>query len=373
MRGLSLRAAAGAWRKPSERAAASASVPPGQCPTIPRVRCAQRVPPGVSERHTVGVRAFVGVTDGDWHRYLAARPELSEVNFWRPSGRGRFRALTVGEPFFFKTHHPHNRVVGGGFYSGFTTSPISEAWELFGPGNGVTDLEQMRRRVGRYRRQPMKPDDDPTIGCLLLRDVRFFPTELDAPAPADFAPNVVQGKGYDLATDPTVTRYFQDLLDRLLGQHIPIGVAAGLIDDHTVWQRPGPVFGDPRLTPQRLGQQAFQAVVLDAYQRHCAITGTAIRPVLQAAHVRPLTAGGQHRLDNGILLRSDVHTLFDRGYLAVDTRHRLRVSPRLRTEFGNGEQFYAKAGDTIALPDRRAERPHREVLEWHLDTVFKAS
>ena len=59
------------------------------------------------------MRAFVAVTDGDWYQYLAARPELTEVNFWRPGGHGRFRALAIGEPFFFKTHHPHNRVVAG--------------------------------------------------------------------------------------------------------------------------------------------------------------------------------------------------------------------------------------------------------------------
>jgi putative restriction endonuclease len=44
--------------------------------------------------------------------------------------------------------------------------------------------------------------------------------------------------------------------------------------------------------------------------------------------------GGEHRLDNGLLPRSDVHTLFDRGYLAVDSRHRLLVSPRLHEDFG---------------------------------------
>jgi putative restriction endonuclease len=64
---------------------------------------------------------------------------------------------------------------------------------------------------------------------------------------------------------------------------------------------------------------------------------------------------------------------FDRGYLGVDTRYRLAVSPRLREEFGNGDQFYAKAGQVIELPARRADRPHREFLEWHLDEVFKAS
>ncbi len=103
------------------------------------------------------------------------------------------------------------------------------------------------------------------------------------------------------------------------------------------------------------------------------ITGTKIRPVLQAAHVRPLPAGGEHRLDNGLLLRSDVHTLLDRGYLAVDPRHRLLVSPRLREEFGNGEQFYARAGQQITLPRRVADRPARAALEWHLDEVFQRS
>jgi putative restriction endonuclease len=59
--------------------------------------------------------------------------------------------------------------------------------------------------------------------------------------------------------------------------------------------------------------------------------------------------------------------------LGVDPRYRLRVSPRLREEFGNGEQFYAQAGQVIELPARRADRPHREFLEWHLDEVFRAS
>jgi hypothetical protein len=56
-----------------------------------------------------------------------------------------------------------------------------------------------------------------------------------------------------------------------------------------------------------------------------------------------------------------------------DPGYRLRVSPRLREEFGNGEQFYAQAGQVIELPARRADRPHREFLEWHLDEVFRAS
>ena len=51
-----------------------------------------------------------------------------------------------------------------------------------------------------------------------------------------------------------------------------------------------------------------------------------------------MAEGGEHRLDNGLLPRSDVHTLFDRGYLAVDSRHRLLVSPRLREDFCNSDR-----------------------------------
>lgn len=86
-----------------------------------------------------------------------------------------------------------------------------------------------------------------------------------------------------------------------------------------------------------------------------------------------MPCGGEHRVDNGLLLRSDVHTLYDRGYLGVDGKHRLLVSPRLRHEFGNGELFYAMSGQSIALPERRRDRPNRDFLEWHLGEVFLAS
>ncbi len=312
-----------------------------------------------------GMKAYVGVTDGEWYRQLAEQPPGGEVNFWRPASGRQFRALSPGEPFFFKSHHPENRVVGGGFYSGFAALPISEAWDLFGRGNGARTLEEMRLRVGRYRRQPLSRQEDPVIGCLLVRDTRFFTGEDAADPPPEFAPSVVQGKGYDLA-ERRWLEYFSELLRRVLSSDVDIDLAQP-------WRRDGPVYGDPRLTPQRLGQQAFQAVVLGAYSRRCAITGDRIRPVLQAAHIKPLPSGGEHRLDNGLLLRSDVHTLYDRGYLGVDSRHRLLVSPRLRAEFGNGEQFYTRVGQPIAVPEHRTDRPNREFLEWHLNTIFKAS
>ncbi|GAA1685593.1 hypothetical protein GCM10009733_097840 [Nonomuraea maheshkhaliensis] len=84
---------------------------------------------------------YVGVTGGNWYRFLSARPSLTEVNFWRPSSSREFRALDHGEPFFLKTPHSHNHVVGGGFFSGFAPLRDSEAWEFAKFARGGQTLE----------------------------------------------------------------------------------------------------------------------------------------------------------------------------------------------------------------------------------------
>jgi putative restriction endonuclease len=127
-----------------------------------------------------------------------------------------------------------------------------------------------------------------------------------------------------------------------------------------------------RWVRNRLGQGTFRSLVTDAYARRCSFTGEKILPVLQAAHIRPVTEGGKHRVDNGLLLRSDVHTLFDRGYLGVTHDYRLLVSRRLRQEYSNGEFYYQLAGEPIRLPERPEDRPASDFLEWHADTKFVA-
>lgn len=74
-----------------------------------------------------------------------------------------------------------------------------------------------------------------------------------------------------------------------------------------------PRYGTPVTILPRLGQGTFRIVVTDAYERQCAVTGERTLPVLEAAHVRPYGRSGPHDPRNGLLLRSDLHTLFDRG------------------------------------------------------------
>jgi putative restriction endonuclease len=73
------------------------------------------------------VRTYVGVTDWDWYRFLHGRG-ATEVNFWQPSGGRKFQAIEQGAPFLFKTHvgeSVSNKIVGGGFLSGWAALPVS--------------------------------------------------------------------------------------------------------------------------------------------------------------------------------------------------------------------------------------------------------
>ncbi|MGZ9927881.1 HNH endonuclease, partial [Escherichia coli] len=86
-------------------------------------------------------------------------------------------------------------------------------------------------------------------------------------------------------------------------------------------------------------------------------------PVLEAAHIVPVSHGGQHRPENGLLLRSDIHKLFDRGYVTVTPDGNFAVSPRLRTDWQNGRIYYDLDQRPIRLPALQALRPAREALE----------
>ncbi len=131
------------------------------------------------------------------------------------------------------------------------------------------------------------------------------------------------------------------------------------------------MYGDHTLIRLRLGQGAFRIMVTDIYERRCAVTQERALPTLEAAHIRPVAEGGEHRVNNGVLLRADVHKLFDRGYVTVTPDYKFRVSRQLKDKFHNGEHYFRLRNQTIWVPAHSEDRPARERLEWHNDKVFK--
>jgi putative restriction endonuclease len=307
------------------------------------------------------MNAFVAITDSEWYTLLASQPGIEEINFWQPGGTRTFRSLNQGELFLFKPHLK-NVIIGGGFFAYSTLLPVTLAWETFGLGNGAISLEEMRQRIEKYRRQPSRPHEDYTIGCILLSQPFFFNESNLIPVPYDWKSNIVQGRGYDVTKEPGLSMY------RRVIEQIQISYQSTI--NISMVAEPTARYGTPILTRPRLGQGAFRIVVTDVYERKCVVSGEKVLPVLQAAHIRPYNEGGLHQIDNGLLLRSDLHTLLDRGYITVTPDYYLEVSKRIREDYENGRDYYAFHGKEIRKPKAGASRPSKENLIWHNENRY---
>ncbi len=310
------------------------------------------------------MRGYIGNTDFEWYRFLGSQHSLDEVNFWQPSGGRGFKAIRPGEPFFFRLKAPHNAIAGFGYFARFSVLPAWLAWESFQISNGARDFDEMRARIERYRRRnksaPPERPGDYQIGCIMVASPVFFPEALWIREPHDWAPNIVSGRGEDLTTGEGL-RIFTECLERTSGLGVQLGIA----------EVPTDRYGEPALVAPRLGQGIFRVSVLDAYDRACAVTGEHSLPVLEAAHIKPYSAGGTHDVRNGLLLRSDIHKLFDLGYVTVTPEYRFAISDALNDDFHNGRTYYAEAGRQLQVPHAEELQPDRELLAWHAEEVWR--
>jgi putative restriction endonuclease len=305
----------------------------------------------------MAVRLVVAVTDGDWFDHLRVKPELAELNFWSPSAKN-FLALQPGELFLFKLHAPRNFIVGGGVFAYANSLPCSLAWEAFGETNGANSLVEMRTRITKYRRAG--PDDrtDFAIGCRILTQPFFLPEQRWIPVPESWASNIVSFKGYSTADADGL------MLWNAVQNSLADSPLLGFAEEQAR-------YGEPMLVRPRLGQGAFRILVTDSYQRRCAVSGERTLPALDAAHIRPYSEGGAHEASNGVLLRRDIHSLFDAGYVTISPEMKFEVSRRIREEFENGRQYYALHGQTVAQPNDPKRQLARPSLVWHNENCYR--
>lgn len=310
---------------------------------------------------------YLGVTDNDWYDYHHAhRP--AEVNFWRPSGQG-FAALNPGEPFLFKLKAPRSAIAGGGFFVRFTRLPLTLMWDVFGLKNGAPDFSSLSQMIRGLRSGEAR---NPAVGCIILTAPFFFEKADWIPVPDSFAHNIVSGKTYD-TTRGDGARLWEEVRLRLKSNRV-VAYQPGAADvsvSPQVVSEDLSRYGAEYVARNRLGQSAFRAAVTDAYGRKCAFTGEKTLPALQASHIKPYAVSGPHRVDNGLLLRADVHQLFDAGYLTLTPEYRIEVSDRIAEEFQNGREYYALHGTRLpALPERDDDRPSPDFIQHHNESIY---
>ena len=112
----------------------------------------------------------------------------------------------------------------------------------------------------------------------------------------------------------------------------------------------------------RQGQAKFRLDLLDAYGSRCAATEYDVSEALEAAHIRPYRGAHTNETRNGILLRADIHNLFDYGIVGVDPEAmKVVLNKRAR-----GSKYAPLHGQQLRLPDDPRRQPDRELLLRHL-------
>jgi putative restriction endonuclease len=180
------------------------------------------------------------------------------------------------------------------------------------------------------------------IGCIVIVNATFFSRNEWIPQPRDWAESNLRQTVYDLDVGEGA-RVWAECLARVQPDRelrIAEFEAAGESDR----------YGSPFLIRPRLGQGAFRVSVTEAYNRACAVTQEHSLPALEAAHIRPFAKEGPHEVRNGLLLRADLHRLFEQGYVTVTPDYTLEVSDRLRHDYHNGRSYYPTARHSSFRP-----------------------
>jgi putative restriction endonuclease len=138
-------------------------------------------------------------------------------------------------------------------------------------------------------------------------------------------------------------------------------------------------FDEPRyrlnyLTSRIVRDRAFRRVILDAYDRRCAVTGLKLingggRAEVDAAHIRPVEANGPDTVNNGIALSGTAHWMFDRGLIGLSDNLEILISRQVN-DYDGIRALINKTGFALA-PQRISHRPHPHFLSWHRDNCFK--
>jgi len=114
---------------------------------------------------------------------------------------------------------------------------------------------------------------------------------------------------------------------------------------------------------RRRGQREFRENLLAAYDRRCAVTACDAVDALEAAHIVPYKGPATNDVSNGLLLRADIHTLFDLGLIAVEPEGMTVVlSPKL-----GGNAYRELRSRKLRMPRDSSKRPSPEALQRHLE------
>ena len=288
-------------------------------------------------------------TDFDWFNFLRRNNSLTTINFWTPTD-WNVKSLSEGDYWYFvlKGREPR-KLGGGGRFIHYEILNVSQAWTRYGIGNGVESKEILTGKLNDYKKRNSKHyvyQNDPKIGCIILRDCIFLDDvnqRYVSEYALEFAPSIVKYKTFPLS--PLHLYSFSSNSEQNNNE---------LISDEDARRR---VVSS---IVTRQGQGAFRQSLIMAYHSKCAITGCDAIDALEAAHIMPYRGVHSNVVRNGLLLRSDIHTLFDLGKITISQEYKVILHPDLINT-----SYNKLNGRKIALPANREDWPSLQALREH--------
>jgi len=166
--------------------------------------------------------------------------------------------------------------------------------------------------------------------------------------------NYINLDDYDIefATQVVTIKYFD--------QYDPFTQAQNDIDNFDIVNEPrDDKYGQTNI---RVGHGDFKGKILKAYNNQCCITGEIIPELLEAAHIQEYRNRNSNHVQNGLLLRVDIHRLYDNGLVFIDHNYLIHVSNLVHNPYYR--QYHEQ---TIQLPSSVNDHPSVEALEQRRD------
>ncbi len=250
-------------------------------------------------------------------------------------------------------------IVGGGYFVRWGELSLADAWERFGVRNGSSSYEDMTAEVIRQGGSA-----DSTLISTMLFGTFIFSRDEALGMPDEFKSEFSGEKSrFLLSLNEPLGRY----LERLVRDK---RAALNSNEYSSDWR------GIYYLAAKRLDHgeiDGFYAAVMAAYDFKCAVTGSTAIPLLDVANIQPCYSNTFQSVQNGILMRCDLHRLFSEGFMTLryegDKSIVIMVSPSIKT-LGAGE-YMKFDGKKLHLPKDKSVWPKREYLEWHQHKCFE--
>ncbi len=284
-------------------------------------------------------------TDKDWFKYLIENNLLNQVNFW--TKRSTNLKIDDDSPFFFKTSD--QKIVGFADYLGIEhNKTLREAWNQFGPKNGVDSFDKLMEKAKSTLRLE-NINENTKISYIILDNLVVFRD----PIPLE----EINHRGmqtYVKIGESEVNKIFQI-----------IGIANQQVDLE-------PQSVDPKFTKSlvnsRIFQQQLRKKVLEFYSNKCVLCGIDDNDLLVVSHIKPVSKFKEDagKVKNTLLLCSLHDSMFDKELISINKDGSIMISGRLKKSQSKRlkEEVEFLSNKKLSAADLHQDFSS-EFFEWH--------